>query len=140
MLLLAVGAYALARAAPAAFPGLPVHPAIAAALACAGLALNGLPKRVFRRAGTTVNPLHPARTTQLVTHGIYRYTRNPMYLGHALLLLAWACYLQHALALMAVPLYVSYVSRFQIRPEERALAGRFTETYASYCWQTRSWL
>lgn len=104
-----------------------------------GLALNLWPKLAFKRAGTTVNPLRPATSTQLVTGGVYRYTRNPMYLGHALMLCGWTVYLGHGLAYVLVPLFVAYVTRFQIQPEERALAQRFVD-YAAYCRQVRRWL
>src|SRR5262245_48775867 len=50
-------------------------------------------KIAFRRAKTTINPLRPANASSLVTSGIYRFTRNPMYLGLLLLLLGWSVYL-----------------------------------------------
>ena len=63
------------------------------ALAVLGLALNLYPKRFFRRSSTTVNPLHPERSSALVTDGPYRWSRSPMYLGYALALLGWAVWL-----------------------------------------------
>ena len=140
MLLLGCFAWLGARLFPSlsfAFIGQPVA---ALALVLGGVALNLGPKLAFARAGTTVNPLKPASSSQLVTSGIYRYTRNPMYLGHAVMLLGWASYLGNAAALVAVPAYVLYVSRFQIQPEERHLSTRFPERYAAFSRQTRRWL
>ncbi|WP_411852719.1 methyltransferase family protein [Stenotrophomonas sp. LGBM10] len=139
MLLLGLAALAAAQYAPAFAFHVAFQTALAIAVALVGLALNLLPKRAFRRAGTTVNPLHPAASTRLVTSGIYRYTRNPMYLGHALILFGWTLHLGNALALFALPAFVLFVSRFQIQPEERALARRFPE-HALYCRQVRRWL
>ena len=58
-----------------------------------GLAIALAGVVAFRRAKTTVNPLTPEATTTMITLGIYRFTRNPMYLGLAFLLLGWAVFL-----------------------------------------------
>ncbi|WP_329851101.1 isoprenylcysteine carboxylmethyltransferase family protein [Stenotrophomonas pavanii] len=120
---------------PMAFPVL-----VPAAVAATGLALNLLPKLAFRRAGTTVNPLRPQAASALVTHGVYRHTRNPMYLGQALVLLGAMLYLQDLRALLAVPLFVVYITRLQILPEERMLSARFPDAYAAFCRRVRRWL
>lgn len=135
-------AWGLAQAWPSAFIALPssLRLTMVAALAVLGLLLNLLPKFAFGRAGTTVNPLRPVASRALVTTGLHRLSRNPMYLGHALLLAAWACWLQHPLALVGVPFYMAYVTRYQIVPEERALAGLFGERYAAYRMRVRRWL
>ncbi|RBI49163.1 hypothetical protein BRL76_18820, partial [Xanthomonas oryzae pv. oryzae] len=52
--------------------------------------INVVPKWRFRRAGTTVDPRRPQRCSALVQTGLHRYSRNPMYIGHALLLAGWA--------------------------------------------------
>jgi protein-S-isoprenylcysteine O-methyltransferase Ste14 len=94
----------------------------------------------FRRAKTTVNPMKPDSTSSLVVCGIYKYTRNPMYLGFLLLLLAWAVQLSNVLALLWLPAFVLYMNRFQILPEERALALRFAKHYEEYRSGVRRWL
>ncbi|KWT65470.1 putative protein-S-isoprenylcysteine methyltransferase [Comamonas testosteroni] len=94
----------------------------------------------FQRARTTVNPITPAASTTLVVSGIYRVTRNPMYLGFALLLLALAMYWGKLSGLLLVPLFMTYLQHFQIRPEERALQARFGALFAAYCRQVRRWL
>jgi protein-S-isoprenylcysteine O-methyltransferase Ste14 len=119
---------------------LPLRAPLALVCLLAGVALNVLPKISFRRAGTTVNPIRPETTTSLVSSGIYRYTRNPMYLGHAVILLASAVYLANALAFLAIPAFVAFISRFQIRPEEHQLSVRFPHAYAALCRQAPRWL
>lgn len=108
-------------------------------LVCGALIdLGGL--MAFRRSKTTVNPMTPQRTTALVSTGVYRWTRNPMYLGMVFILGAWAVYLSSAWALVGVPVFMAYITRFQIQPEERALAARFGQGYADYCAHVRRWL
>ena len=94
----------------------------------------------FRQAQTTVNPLKPETASALVRSGIYQYSRNPMYVGFALVLLAWACYLTSPFALFGVLGFVLYMNRFQIRPEERALLTLFGSEYPVYQTQVRRWL
>ena len=94
----------------------------------------------FRQAQTTVNPLKPETASALVRSGIYQYSRNPMYVGFALVLLAWACYLASLFALFGVLGFVLYMNRFQIRPEERALITLFGSEYQVYQTQVRRWL
>ena len=96
--------------------------------------------RAFARAETSVNPLRPDAASRLVTHGIYRYTRNPMYLSLLLALLAWGAWLGNTLALLVLPAFMWLVHRLQIRPEERALAVMFGAEYAAYAARVRRWL
>lgn len=94
----------------------------------------------FRRAKTTVNPMKPNSTTSLIISGIYKYTRNPMYLGLALVLLGWAVFLSNLVALALLPVFVVYMNRFQIMPEERALASLFPHEYPAYQVKVRRWI
>ena len=94
----------------------------------------------FRRAGTTVNPMKPEAASALVCSGIYRLTRNPMYLGLLLALVAWAVFLSSAWALLGPAAFVPYISRFQIAPEERVLAAMFGTAFADYKLRVRRWL
>lgn len=94
----------------------------------------------FRRAQTTVNPLVPSNASTLVASGVYRYSRNPMYLGFAIVLLAWAIFLGVPQAALGVVGFVIYMNRFQIAPEEQALQQRFGEAFSRYRQQVRRWL
>jgi len=94
----------------------------------------------FRRANTTVNPLKPQAASSLVTTGIYRHTRNPMYLGLLLLVVAWAVLLSSPFALLGPVAFTSYIGRFQIVPEERVLSALFGAEYSAYQSRVRRWL
>lgn len=122
---------------PGDFPG---RNWIALALFALGLAAAVLGILSFRRARTTVNPMNPSLTSTLVSTGIYRWSRNPMYLGFALWLLAWSVLLGSLVALLLVVAFVAWMNRFQISPEERALQRHFGAAFDHYCRRTRRWL
>ncbi|MFP2768377.1 methyltransferase family protein [Oceanisphaera sp. KMM 10153] len=113
---------------------------IAILVTLTGLALMLLAVGQLHRARTTVLPFNPGRTRRLVTGGIFRYSRNPVYLGDLLLLLAWAVWLGNGLSLLWLPLFVGYMNRVQIGAEERALAAKFGADYLDYCSRVRRWL
>jgi protein-S-isoprenylcysteine O-methyltransferase Ste14 len=115
-----------------------VSAAIALAALGAGLSLAGVAS--FRRAKTTVNPTRPDAVSTLVTSGVYRVTRNPMYLGFLLILLGWAAFLSNPLALIVAMAFVVYMNRFQILAEERALAALFGPPFSAYRAKVRRWL
>jgi protein-S-isoprenylcysteine O-methyltransferase Ste14 len=119
---------------------LPLRAVFATGLSLAGLGIAMAGVVSFRRAGTTVNPLQPAATSQLVVSGVYRRTRNPMYLGMLLLLLGWAVFLAHPLALVLAAIFVPVMNRLQILPEERSLAATFGPTFTAYQSSVRRWL
>jgi protein-S-isoprenylcysteine O-methyltransferase Ste14 len=112
--------------------------AIAIALAGGGIALSGAVS--FRRAGTTVNPMKPETASSLVTTGIFRVTRNPMYVGDLFVLVAWAIFLSAPWALVGALAFVLYMNRFQIAPEERVLSAMFGTGYSTYKARVRRWL
>lgn len=76
----------------------------------------------------------------MVRSGIYRFTRNPMYLGLAAALLGWAVYLQNAAVLLMLPVFLLYMTELQIKPEERALLEMFGSSYSDYKQAVRRWL
>lgn len=127
------------RGAPTLTFGIPHREWISATLALLGAIIAVAGVVSFRRARTTVNPTTPAKASSLVVSGIYRFTRNPMYLGFALILLALAVFFSNALALALVPCFVLYLDRFQIRPEERALASLFPNDFPAYTARVRRW-
>jgi protein-S-isoprenylcysteine O-methyltransferase Ste14 len=109
-------------------------------IAGAGMAIAVAGVVAFRRARTTVNPMKPETSSALVERGIYRFTRNPMYLGMALALAAWAVWLGSVAAAAVLPAFTLYMTRFQIIPEERALAATFGEAFRAYRGRVRRWL
>lgn len=94
----------------------------------------------FRSSNTTVDPRRPEASSALVSSGVYRYSRNPMYLGFGLWLLAWSVFLASAWALVGVMFFVLYMNRFQIEPEERALRESFGDAFREYERRVRRWL
>ncbi len=94
----------------------------------------------FTRSGTTVDPTKPETASSLVESGIYRLTRNPVYLGMLLILLAIAVRSGDWLALIPAVGFVLWMNRFQIGPEERALTGVFGAPYTEYCGRVRRWV
>ena len=93
----------------------------------------------FRHTGTTINPMKPETTSSLICSGIYKVTRNPMYVGLLFFLVAWAVFLSSAWALLGPFIFVPYINRFQIKPEERALAALFCTDYSAYQSRVRRW-
>jgi protein-S-isoprenylcysteine O-methyltransferase Ste14 len=119
---------------------LPWHLAFALLSCSVGLAIVVAGVVAFRRAKTTVNPLTPEATTTMVTSGIYRFSRNPMYLGFLFVLSGWAIYLSNILAFALLPLFVWYMNQFQIIPEERALSAKFAQEFTAYQRSVCRWL
>jgi protein-S-isoprenylcysteine O-methyltransferase Ste14 len=115
-----------------------VWAAIAIAAAGAFFSIGGVV--AFRRAQTTVNPMKPESASSLVGSGVYRITRNPMYVKLLLVLVAWATFLAAPLALPCPLAFVLYIGRFQIAPEEFALTKLFGSEYAEYKAKVRRWL
>ena len=128
------------RSAPALTVMFPGRQGLALLAAVAGAIIMALGVVSFRRADTTVNPMKPRTASSLVVSGIYNLTRNPMYLGFFLILIGWAIFLSHALSVLLLPAFVWYMNRFQIEPEERALASLFGEAFEAYRTRVRRWL
>ena len=113
---------------------------IALALVALGGALAFAGVIAFRDKRTTVNPLTPTASSSVVSSGVYRFSRNPMYLGFLLALAGWAVYLSNAGAALLLPAFVAYMTQHQIKPEERALLAKFGSEFAQYMSQVRLWL
>jgi protein-S-isoprenylcysteine O-methyltransferase Ste14 len=94
----------------------------------------------FLKHKTTVNPQSPDQTTTLVTNGIYSITRNPMYVGMLLVLIAFVVWLGAPSAFLAVGAFFLSIGRFQIRAEERFLGQNFGKNYEDYTKRTPRWL
>ncbi|WP_318493213.1 methyltransferase family protein [Photobacterium leiognathi] len=93
----------------------------------------------FSKANTTVDPRYPQKTSRLVTTGIYRYTRNPMYFGFVSFLFAAAFYSSALSCFVMVPVFIWMMNNFQIGPEEKVLLTMFGEDYQAYCKKVRRW-
>jgi protein-S-isoprenylcysteine O-methyltransferase Ste14 len=107
--------------------------AIAVAIAVAALLR-------FRQSRTTVNPMDPSKASHLVTDGVFRLSRNPMYLALLLLLIGWAIWLGTTSPWLVPPLFVIVITVGQIIPEERALTQLFGEQYLAYRGTVSRWI
>lgn len=92
----------------------------------------------FKKAGTDLVPFK--NVTALVTDGVYRYTRNPMYLGMALVLLGTALLLGSLPAMLVIPFFIGVIQSRFIVPEEQMLRQLFGADYDNYCGRVRRWL
>ena len=105
-----------------------------------GFSLDLLALKQFTGKHTTLNPLSPEKASTIVISGIYRYTRNPMYLGLLIALSGWCFYLGNLAGFLCLPLFVLILTRMQILPEERILSDKFGEPYIDYLKQVRRWI
>jgi protein-S-isoprenylcysteine O-methyltransferase Ste14 len=94
----------------------------------------------FRRKKTTINPVQIEQATQLVTSGVYRFTRNPMYVGLTALLTTWAVWLGAPCTLLGPFFFAVFTNYFQIIPEERVMSVKFGSAYDDYRSRVRRWL
>ena len=106
----------------------------------AALAFGILGVVAFHHANTTVNPLLPENCSHLVDDGIFRFTRNPMYLALLLALVGWGLFLGNLWSLLMVVVFAWYINRYQIRPEEQALEAAFGDDFRRYRQRVRKWL
>ncbi len=113
---------------------------IGPALAVLGIAVCLAGVVAFRMSGTTVDPVHPDSASRIVDSGIYRVSRNPMYLGFLLFLLGAALWSANWIALTVALAFVPYMNRFQIAPEERILSEKFGAPYRTYLTRVRRWI
>lgn len=122
------------------FVALPHLPVVAIVMTLIGIGAGIAGIWNFYKARTTINPLEPSETTHFVSEGIYKLSRNPMYVGLACCLVSWAIWLSYLLPWLGVLLFIAYMTRFQIIPEERVLRQKFGYEYQNYCLKVRRWL
>jgi len=140
VLLFAWAMWCVAEVSPWAVVQIPGKVLVASVLWGAGVVLIIIGAVAFISAKTTVNPLMPELTTSIVTRGIYKLSRNPMYVGFFMILVAWAVFLGNILSTVLLPLFVVYMNQFQITPEENALLAKFGDEYARYLKSVRRWI
>lgn len=108
----------------------------------AGLALLMAGVARILKHNTVIHPDRHAlpKASALVTTGVFRYTRNPIYLGMAVMLMGWTIYLENWLSAVGVAIFVLFITLYQIEPEEEALEKIFGPEYAQYKKKVRRWL
>ena len=103
-----------------------------------GAALNIIADKAFRAAKTTVKPFQ--ESAALITDGVYRISRHPMYLGFVLMLLGLAILLGSLTPLLVVPIFAVVMDRVFIVVEERMLAEKFGQAWLDYKARVRRWV
>jgi protein-S-isoprenylcysteine O-methyltransferase Ste14 len=103
-----------------------------------GIVLNLQADRLFHQCATTVNPF--GQPSVLVTCGVFRFSRNPMYLGFVLILLGTAVLLRSITPFLVIPAFIGLIQSAYIAIEERSLAEEFGPTWEGYCRFTRRWI
>ena len=114
--------------------------AVAGIIALSSLIVLALGILAFRKAKTTIDPVRIDLASSVVTHGVFRYTRNPMYVGLTGLLLGWGVLLAAPWGLLGPAAFVLFINRFQIIPEERVMASKFGRDYEEYHKRVRRWM
>lgn len=132
--------WAIAKHVPAFTLDFPGQLYAAAPIMVIGFSIDVISVLAFLRAKTTVSPLNPSGAKELVTGGLYRISRNPMYLGLALLLTGWAIWLGNPLCLLVLAGFTTWMTIFQIKPEEEALREIFGAEYEAYSKRVRRWV
>ncbi len=108
-------------------------------LGALGILITGSSIFQLVKSKTTVDPGNPSKASRLVTSGMYKYSRNPMYLAMLLLLTVWVLHLGNAFNALFLAGFVKYMTKFQILPEEEALKKTFGKEYTKYCAAVRRW-
>lgn len=130
----------LGKVFPDLYFEIPGRDILVSVLGLIGMVFGALGIMNFRIHKTTINPSKPENSSSLVTSGIYKITRNPMYCGLLLLLLAAFFYFSNLLGIIGPLFFVLYLTRFQIRPEEERLEAKFGQAYLDYKKKVRRWI
>ena len=95
---------------------------------------------LFKKYQTTITPLNPSNATKLITDGIYKFSRNPMYLGLLLVLVGISIILNLTGGFFFILLFILYINLFQIIPEENAMVDLFKDEFLEYKKNVRRWI
>ena len=95
--------------------------------------------RLFAQAKTSIDPLRPFKSTSLITNDIYKYSRNPMYLGYLLIIIGSSVYLGNVISIIIISLFIFTINFLQIIPEEETLKDIYGPRYDEYLSKVRRW-
>ena len=96
--------------------------------------------RSFKAEQTTINPININNASSLVISGVFKYSRNPMYLGMVFILLALSFRFNFVGGILFTSIFIMYITKFQIIPEEAAMKSIFGEDFNKYKNKTRRWI
>ena len=105
-----------------------------------GLLLIFLAVNSFKKSQTTINPLQPDLASSLVTDGVFKYSRNPMYLGMLFILIFISLRFNLIGGSLVALGFVIYITKYQIVPEEIAMVKLFNDKFIAYKSRVRRWL
>ena len=106
----------------------------------AGFSPAGIAFFQFKNNDTTIDPRKPENSTELVVGGVFKYSRNPMYVGLTMVLVSASLFLGAWSGLVLIPVFILVINHLQILPEEEAMKKLFGEQYAEYCKNVRRWI
>ena len=140
VILFAFAMWLVAWISPGAGIQIPGREWVTLVILIVGFALIIAGASAFISAKTTVNPMTPELATSIVSSGIYKLSRNPMYVGLFIMLAAWAIFLGNTLSALLLPPFILCMNRFQIIPEENTLLTKFGDEYTRYLKSVRRWI
>ena len=119
---------------------LPYRQIVSVIILIIGLIVIVSPVVDFIKSKTTINPVKFKNVNRLVTTGIYRYSRNPMYLGMILIIISTTVYYLNFLSVFSPLIFYIWINKFQINREEIFLEEKFGSEYLKYKSKTRRWI
>ena len=140
MIVFGVLMWFVSRSSYALIVDIPFRKTAAGILFLAAIAIDVIAIRQFNASSTTINPYRANKSSALVTHGIYRYTRNPMYVGMLLMLCGWGLILESVSNILLIAAFVITITLAQIRHEEEALESLFPDDFEAYRRKVRRWI
>ena len=119
---------------------IPLQLEISIFILSAGILIFVNPVLQFIKSKTTVNPIQFEEVNKLVTSGIFKYSRNPMYLGMLMIVLSTSIFYLNIYSILTPLLFILWINKFQIKREEEFLTEKFGDEYLSYKKKTRRWI
>ena len=119
---------------------IPLQLEISIFILSAGILIFVNPVLQFIKSKTTVNPIQFEEVNKLVTSGIFKYSRNPMYLGMLMIVLSASIFYLNIYSILTPLLFILWINKFQIKREEEFLIEKFGDEYLSYKKKTRRWI
>ena len=105
-----------------------------------GILILIIPISKFIKSKTTIDPIKFKKVNKLVTSGIYKYSRNPMYLGLLLIVISSSILYLNIYSVITPMIFYYWINRFQIKREEIFLTEKFGKEYLLYMTRTRRWI
>ena len=119
---------------------IPLQLEISIFILSAGILIFVNPVLQFIKSKTTVNPIQFEEVNKLVTSGIFKYSRNPMYLGMLMIVISTSIFYLNIYSILTPLLFILWINKFQIKREEEFLIEKFGDEYLSYKKKTRRWI